>query len=338
MRPSPSMSWRVGNDLASRPWHGRIREYDLIKEVTVGILVVALLTISLVALLGSPDEPSVTFKTWAASQPLDFAATATAELGGTSDTAGYGPPYNTTPDATQTLGPVDLQSMSGVRLPIDTATAFVIGPLKTLHPAPAALATWSAASPADQSRWVTDYSQALADDQGTTPPPASSGDFGPVPAMIDSLTSMARTGALDGALASQGGFYNLNLTPAILFLGDGTYFQNLATAQHLTGDQWGMMNETGSYPGQSWLWLFSFFYQIEPFASAPNADLLIVLIMGVLTLLLALLPFIPGLRTIPKWIPLHRLIWRDYYANQTRRGANEDADRPHPPPLRRPAS
>jgi hypothetical protein len=35
--------------------------------------------------------------------------------------------------------------------------------------------------------------------------------------------------------------------------------------------------------------------------------------MGVLTLLLALLPFIPGLRTIPRWIPLHRLIWRDYY-------------------------
>ena len=110
---------------------------------------------------------------------------------------------------------------------------------------------------------------------------------------------MARSGGLDGALAGQGGFYNLDYTPAILFLGDGTYFQNLAAAQHLTGDQWGMMNETGNYPGQSWLWLFSLFYQVEPFASAPNADLLVVLIMGLLTLLLALIPFIPGCARSP---------------------------------------
>ena len=38
--------------------------------------------------------------------------------------------------------------------------------------------------------------------------------------------------------------------------------------------------------------------------------------MMILTLLLLLLPFIPGLRSIPKWIPIHRLIWRDYYRGQ----------------------
>jgi hypothetical protein len=32
---------------------------------------------------------------------------------------------------------------------------------------------------------------------------------------------------------------------------------------------------------------------------------------------LALLPFIPGLRSVPRWIPLHRLIWRDYYRRMT---------------------
>ncbi|WP_345762414.1 hypothetical protein [Diaminobutyricibacter sp. McL0608] len=316
MKSSPSMSWRAGNDLVSRPWRGRVRDYDLFKEVTIGIVVVSLITIGLVAVLGSPDEPSVTLKSWATSQPVDFATTATAELGGTSDTAGYGPPYNTTPDATQTLGPLDLQSIAGVRIPVDTANAFVVRPLKTLRSAPDALAAWSAGSAADQTRWTTDYAKALAADKGTSLPPASGGDYGPVPAMIASLSSSARSGALDGAVAGEGGFYNLDFTPAILFLGDGTYFQNLATAQHLTGDQWGMMNETGNYPGQSWLWLFSFFYQVEPFASAPNADLLIVLIMGILTALLALLPFIPGLRTFPKWIPIHRLIWRDYYSKQ----------------------
>ena len=29
----------------------------------------------------------------------------------------------------------------------------------------------------------------------------------------------------------------------------------------------------------------------------------------------AFVPFIPGLRSIPRWIPLHRLIWLDYYRN-----------------------
>ena len=30
------------------------------------------------------------------------------------------------------------------------------------------------------------------------------------------------------------------------------------------------------------------------------------------TLLLLLVPFIPGLRDIPRWIPVHRLVWRDW--------------------------
>jgi hypothetical protein len=32
-----------------------------------------------------------------------------------------------------------------------------------------------------------------------------------------------------------------------------------------------------------------------------------------LSLGLVLVPFIPGVRSIPRLIPIHRLIWRDYY-------------------------
>jgi hypothetical protein len=32
--------------------------------------------------------------------------------------------------------------------------------------------------------------------------------------------------------------------------------------------------------------------------------------MALLTLGLLFLPFIPGLRDVPRWIPVHRLIWR----------------------------
>jgi hypothetical protein len=40
--------------------------------------------------------------------------------------------------------------------------------------------------------------------------------------------------------------------------------------------------------------------------------------MMLLTLALILLPLIPGLRDIPRWIPLHRLVWRRYYKEHPR--------------------
>jgi len=75
-----------------------------------------------------------------------------------------------------------------------------------------------------------------------------------------------------------------------------------------------MMNETGLYPGQTWLWLYTLWYQIAPFNRVAYGDLLVVLVMALLTALLFLVPLIPGLRDIPRWIPIYRLIWRRYYA------------------------
>ena len=310
------MSWRKGDNIAGRPWRGRVREYDLFKELTIGLIVVGLLVVGLSAIFSSPDDPGVTLKSWATAAPSDFVATATAELGGTSDTAGYGPPYNATPDATQKLGFIDLQAMSGVRLPIDTANAFVVNPLKTLARPPAALATWTAATAQEQTTWTANYSAALAAAPNGDPGHVAAGSYGPVPAITGALLGMAGNGNLDGVLQNGGQPYNLDYTPTILFLGDGSYFQNLAATAHLTGDQWGVMNETGNTPGQSWLWLFSLFYQIEPFKSSPNADILVVAVMLVLSVALTLLPFIPGLRSLPRKVPVHRLIWRDYYRNR----------------------
>ncbi len=307
------MSWRKGSGLAGRAWRGTNREYDLFKELTVGVIVVALLVVAASAIFSSPDDHTVTLKSWAQSQPNDFIATATTELGHTSATAGYGPPYNSTADATQTIGALDLQSFAGVKIPINTAIDFVIGPLSTLPKPPAAVDIWKTASAKQQSAWADAYASALDKAKGNDPSNVAKGNYGPVPALTTSLLTMAKQGSLDSVLQSGGDFYNFNYTRSVLFLGDGTYLANLATNLHLSGDQWGMMNETGSYPGQSWLWLFSFFYQIEPFKSAANADLLVVFVVGFLTLLLVLVPLIPGLRDLPRLIPLHRLIWRDYY-------------------------
>ena len=99
----------------------------------------------------------------------------------------------------------------------------------------------------------------------------------------------------------------------MLLLSDGAYLEDTAVADHLGGDQWGMMNEVGNYPGQPWMWLYTFWYQVKPFSTSENADAQVWMLMMGLTLALILLPWIPGLRSIPRWIPVHRLIWRDHY-------------------------
>jgi len=121
---------------------------------------------------------------------------------------------------------------------------------------------------------------------------------------------------LDGQLLSFGGFYQTNYSKPLLFLADGGYLEDQARAEHLAGDQWGMMNETGRYPGQAWLWLYTFWYQIPPFSTSDNADALVWALMMVLSLVLVLLPFIPGLRSIPRLTRVYRLTWRQYYRTQ----------------------
>jgi hypothetical protein len=242
-----------------------------------------------------------------------------AELAGTSGTAEYGPPYNHTPGAAQKLGPVGLQNAAGVRIPVDTANDFVIGPLAHAPEPPgvrAALAAWAAAPVSRRQDWSKAYSDALAKSPGGDPAKVAKGDYGPVPVLTARLLDLARSGALDGELPGGGKFYETDYTRSLLFLSDGSYLESLARTEHLGGDQWGMMNETGNYPGQAWLWLFTFWYQIEPFKSSGNADVLIWGVMVLLSLGLVLVPFIPGVRSIPRWTRVHRLIWRSYYRDQ----------------------
>ena len=51
-------------------------------------------------------------------------------------------------------------------------------------------------------------------------------------------------------------------------------------------------------------------------AHSDNADALVWALMMVLSAALVLVPFIPGVRAIPKATRVYRLIWRDHYRNQ----------------------
>jgi hypothetical protein len=317
------MSRRFKPDRDAIEWTGPTIRYDLVKEVTVCFVVVALLTVLLASLFSSPDDHSVTLQSWSSARPVDFVQTAAAELDGTSGTATYGPPYTTTENASQKLGPVSLQNLAGRRIPIDTKRAFVTGPLSTQSGSPAlaaALERYDAAPGPQQLKWAMAYANATAKakavDGGTRVAVPRSND-GPVPQMMSSLLLMARSGALDGALLSSPQLYGTDYTKPLLFIADGTYLADLAAADHLQGDQWGMMNETGNYPGQAWLWLYTFWYQVKPWSTSDNGDVLVWGTMMVLTALLVLVPFIPGLRSIPRWSGVHRLIWRRHYRSTT---------------------
>ena len=300
-------------------WRGGTVRYDLVKEFVIALVVMTVLAVGLAGLFSSPDEKSTTFGSWAQDDPRNFLETAVGELAGTSDSAQYGQPYNSTPDAAQKIGPVSLQRLGGVRYPVDTKQAFVLGPLSTLPPSRAlsrAIAVYNAATPEQQDAWTSAYSDAVGDVTFNGDVPVlPSGDYGPVPVMMDAELAMARSGALDGALLSNSGrdVYSTDNTKPLLFLADGSALEDRATQQHLLGSQWGMMNETGNYPGQAWLWLYTFWYQVAPFNHSGNADALVWGLMAVLTLLFILLPFIPGVRSIPRYIPVYRLIWRRYY-------------------------
>jgi hypothetical protein len=303
-------------DVDAPEWKGGHSPYDIIKEGVIALVVVSLLTVLLAVVFGSPDEPAITIKAWSTNDPMDFAATALSELNGTSGTATYGAPYNTE-DTSQQLGPLKLAKWVGARIPVNTVKDFVIDPLKSLPGQPgltSELKLWSHASTSAKSGWVNNYTKAA---KHTTivggQLVVNATNAGPVPLMMSDLLQMARTGALDQALVTQNGFYTTDYTLPLLFLADGTYMANIATKQHLSGEQWGMMNETGNYPGQAWLWLYTFWYQVAPMNTSGNGDILVWAIMMVLTLGLALIPFIPGLRSIPRKTRVYRLIWREHY-------------------------
>jgi hypothetical protein len=291
------------------------RSYDLVKEFVIALVAVLALTFALAAVFSSPDEKPMTIAAWAKADPGDFTATALAELDGSSATAGYGPPYNTAADG-QKLGPLALAKAAGVTHPIDTAQAFVLVPLGSAPQTPAvaaALSTYNAAGADQQTKWTSAYSDALTKANGDpTKVPASDAD-GPVPVLLGQLLGQAQAGSLDGALLSEGGFYQTDYTLPLLFLADGSDLAAQAQTDHLAGTQWGMMNETGNFPGQAWLWLYTFWYQIKPFSTSTNADILVMSVMGALSLAFILVPFIPGISDLPRRIPVYKLIWREHY-------------------------
>ncbi|HZO75027.1 MAG TPA: cytochrome b N-terminal domain-containing protein [Ktedonobacteraceae bacterium] len=295
----------------------RIMPYDLIREGLIALVAVFVLVVVFAGFLSSPDEPPLTLQQYAQQNPVGFVTTAMKELSGTSVIAQYGPPYNQGTGSVQTIGPISLQQVAGVTIPIDAAHVYVLDPLtiaaQTDPQVAAALKTFTQAGAKQQSSWEDAYTQALGKATGSNDHVVvPQGDDGPLPAMMDHLLALGSSGALDGLLLRSGGFYQNDFTKPLLFLAEDA-LPAKAAQFNLLGSQWGVMNETGNYPGQAWLWLYTFWYQVPPYNTSTNADALVLVTMGILTTLLVLFPFLPYLKRLPYYLGVHRLIWREYY-------------------------
>ncbi len=326
------MSWLRPRD-ETRPWRGPYAPYDLVKELCIAVAVIALIAILASVLFSSPDLKPSTIAQWSRQLPVNFLATASKELDETSATAEYGPPYNNGTGSVQHILFINLQEWLGVSHPIHTAQDYVIEPLRTIPDDPtltAALDEYQSASAKTRKGWAESYAKPLeevetAEEEGKRPPSSvavnASSDTvtvhasgaGPVPKMMESLLALAQSRGLDGSLLTSQQFFQTDYTKPLLFMADGGLLEKRAEQQHLLGEQWGIMNETGSYPGQVWLWLYTLWYQVEPIKSSASADAWVIVIIGALSLAFICIPFLPVVNELPRRIPIYRLIWREHY-------------------------
>jgi hypothetical protein len=278
--------------------------FDPVKGLLVALAVVASLAVLLTVLFSSPDERPSTIAQWSRRMPVSFLQAATRELYSASATAEYGPPYNHHGDG-QHAAFLHPQKWLGVSHPINTAVDYVLGPLRRIFSIDQKLrgeiADYERSSPYLQADGIKSFENALTKasvaGDGSVPVPA--GEYENVDTMMKGLLSLAQSGGLEGVLLTNHQVIQTDYTKPLLFMADGELLEERAREQHLLGKQWGMMNETGSFPGQPWLWPYTFWYQIEPFKGSPNADIFVILITLVLSLAFVCIPFIPGIRSIP---------------------------------------
>ena len=304
-----------------------LKPYDLLREGLIVFGFAALVVLVLAVFVGAPDYPTVTGQSVATRQPVAYLKTTVGILLGNDLSAlgGYGPPYQNDASAAQRLGPIAPANWFGATQPIDPARDLVLAPLARvarINPAYAKpLAEFKAATPTQRQRWLTAYDKALDSATvggGTVRLPA--GDYGPVDAMMNGMLSLGQAGLLEGALAAENsafGPYDFDYTKQLAYFAVAPpYFD---TATHLVqqgNPQWGIVHETGNYPGAWWLDAYQVWYEIPAIADNDNADLLVVAIMTAFFALLLLLPVIPGLNRLPHGLRVYRVIWRDWYREQ----------------------
>ena len=98
--------------------------------------------------------------------------------------------------------------------------------------------------------------------------------------MLATELTLARSGALDGDLQRPAAVLRHRLHQAAAVPRGRRVLRQPGQRENLTGDQWGVMNETGSYPGQPWLWLYQLWYHVPGWGNSFNLDLIAIYMTG----------------------------------------------------------
>jgi hypothetical protein len=275
-------------------------KYPLLSVVLLaGVAIIA-------ALVGSPNYPRATIADAANGDPGGAVLAFTQELDGTSSSA-------------------QNASEFGMGNP---GQVFVVQPLHQYllllsDDVAQALDTYQAATPDQEQKWASNYDMALGTimpsssggmggmgDETPSPDfgkiPSLKGDFGPMPTMVMADLTLAQNGYLEEYLQSVDPGHSFHLVNIWLY--DHPGLLNTAVAQGLTDDQWGMVKERGFSVGP-WYLIVPAVFHVELPNGATGAGFVLDN-LAFAFILLFLVPLIPGVRDLPRYLKLYRFIYR----------------------------
>ncbi len=303
----------------------KTKESDLIKEFLIAFLAVLVLIVVLSLLFQSPKMQPLSIQSYANNNPTGFKQVELRNILGQSQIENYGYPYNKNGESQQ-IDFFSPENIEKVTVPIKPINVFFLTPLSM-----EASVDQSIKTPFEYFLYLKKYNNKklisieqsyynyISESKIHYTNSYLTHKYYPIYTLISTTLKMAKSGIfaqlLDMNLPGNNSTYTYNYQNKLLFL-QGAPLQNFANKYKMSGDQWGILKETGAYPGPWWLGIYTSLYQIPAIASSPNADLMAFSIFSFLLFLLALVPILPIINKIPYYVPLYKLIWRRYYEEE----------------------
>jgi hypothetical protein len=282
-------------------------KYPVIAAVLLVVVIV------LAAAVGSPNYPRETIAGAAKGNPGGAILGSTRELDGTSPSNVNASEYGMgDPGQTLVLNPLRTAAPLLGQISVQGLPTLQASDLRQ------AIAAYDSASADQQMKWASNYEDALnkVTPMGSGPMATMSpeyakvstlqGDFGPVPVLVESVLYLAQTGYLEQYFEGVDPGHSLHLTNIWCY--DHPDMLNTAVDQGLTDDQWGMVKERGFPVGPWYLFIPAVFHVSFPGGATGLGFLLWNL--GFAALLLFVVPLVPGVRSLPKYLKLYRFAYR----------------------------
>lgn len=289
-------------------------KYPLI--ATVSLVVVAVVAIA----VGSPNYPPARITSTAKADPAGFVLSFTQELDGMSASAANAKEFGMgDPGQVFVLNPVRAAMPILGDVGVDMLPSLKSSDVRT------AISTYDSASTDQRMTWASNYENALHTivpmragmeggggmESGAGSPAMDKisglrGDFGPVPTIVETDVFLAQQGYLEQYLEGIDPGHSLHLTNICLY--DHPAMLATAVDQGLTDDQWGMVKERGFAVGPWYLAVPAVFHVYFPGGTTGTG--FVVWNMLFALVLLFVLPLVPGIRDLPRYLKLYRFIYR----------------------------